>query len=121
MCADSASPPDTQCSESCFPEVIAVDLSNQDVLITTITNMTENCPIEFSMRDTCFPKRQCTFSGNENQLLPVSLKDKCIQWSSFRTSTFTLNVTSENCFIEIEISSQCETGIQYLGMHNHVY
>jgi hypothetical protein len=104
-----AAPPDTECS--CNHEVIAVVLSNLDIFIT---NKAESCPIDISMKDTCFPNIQCNFNHEGTQLLTFSVKDRCNQKSSFLSSTFTLVTSDKKCSSKTEISNQCETGTNAL-------
>ena len=126
-CAGSVPPPDSDCL--CDPEVVAVDLSDQDILITLATNLkgvTENCPLHLTMTDTCFPNtcsfsdKPCDFSTNADKLLTVSLKDQ-YQYehntvSSFLPSALTLAIDTTpsdgRCLREIEMGILCKTGMK---------
>ena len=121
-CAGSAIPPDNDCL--CDPEVVAVDLSDQDILFTLVTKeKTENCPIHFTVKDTCFPNtcsfsdKPCDFNKAVNQLLTVSLKDQYqYEMSSFLPPALTLTIDTTpsdgKCLREIEMGNQCKTGMK---------
>ena len=116
-CTGSVPPPDKKCP--CDPELVAVDISDQDILLTMITE--ESCPMYFTVKDSCFPDtciadKPCEFSKEVNQLLTVSLKDQ-LQYehtSSFLPSAMTLAIdtspSNDKCLSEIEMSVKCKTG-----------
>jgi hypothetical protein len=105
-------------------DVIAVYISNQEILITLFFNRTESSRINFIIKDTCSSDNLCAFSEEANQLLTVSLKDQCIPISSSPFSNLTLNVSSDASYSEIEISNR-ETEVVVLNttttfMFNHL-